>query len=126
MYITIVMGKVVLNKQATPQSKLNIETLQNVVSKNGKIKKRVMKFERKDGKDITYAFTQDIYDTFLKQGIKAENIYVQVMANRELTLKSLGETEFKDWDNEEYYMNRIDDTSEFLNNFQYVRICIME
>jgi hypothetical protein len=122
------MGKIALKKEATSAkpSKLNIETLQNVVSKNGKIKKRVIKFTRKDGEDISYAYTKDIYKTFLKQGIKPEDIYIQVMSNRELTLKSLGETDFKDWDSEEYYQNRVDDTSEFLNSFQYVRICIME
>jgi hypothetical protein len=120
------MGKVVLKKQAAPQSKLKIETLENVVSKNGKIKKRVVKFERKDGKDISYAYAKDIYKTFLNQGIKAENIYVQVMATRELTLKSLGEDDFKDWDSEIYYANRVEDPSEFLNSFEYVRICIME
>lgn len=46
-------------------------------------------------------------------GVKASNIYVQVMAHRELTLKSLSEDDFKDWDSEEYYSNRVQDSTEF-------------
>ena len=108
------------------KAKLNIEKLENSTTKNGKIRKRVFKYTRTDGKDISYAYAKDIYKTILDTGVEAENIYVQVMGHRELTIKSLGEDDFKDWDSEEYYSNRVKDGTPFLNNFKYVRICIME
>jgi len=106
--------------------KLNIEVLENIKTKNGLINKRVFKFTRKDGKDISYQFTKDIYQSILDTGIKSKDIYIQVMGHRELTLKSLGEDDLKDWDSDAYYENRVKDTKEFLNNFKYVRICVLE
>lgn len=108
------------------KGKLNVEKLENTKTKNGKIRKRVFKYTRNDGKNISYATTKDIYKTILETGVDPKNIYIQVMAHRELTLKSLEEEDFKDWDTEEYYSNRVKDSKPFMNNFQYVRICILE
>ncbi len=120
------MGKKITEKTPKSKGKLNIEVLQNIVSKNGIIKKRTIKYSRKDGKNITYEYAKDIYDTVLASGIKAENIYVQVMSHKELTLKALGEAGFKDWESEQYYENRVADASDHVNNIQFMRISIME
>jgi hypothetical protein len=108
------------------KGKLLIEPISNITSKNGKIKKRSIKYSRLDGKNITYAYAKDIYKTVLLSGVKAKDVYVQVMSHQELTIKSLGEEDFKDWESEEYYEDRVSDASDFVNNIKFIRITIME
>lgn len=108
------------------EAKFKIESLANVTTKNGKLKKRVTRYSLTSGKDLTYKDTQKIYQRYLSEGIAAENIYINVMAHRFLTLKSLGESEFKDWDSQEYYQNRVMDPGAFLNHFRFVQIVVLE
>ena len=106
--------------------KFNINKDESFTTNNGILKKRVYTYTRKDKKDITFKETEDIYKTILESGVKPEDIYIQVMANKFMTLKSRGSDKFKDWDTEEYYENRVQDIGRFLNHFEFVRICIME
>jgi len=106
--------------------KFNINKDESFTTNNGILKKRVFTYTRKDKKDITYKQTEEIYKTILESGVKSEDIYIQVMTNKFMTLKSRGSTTFKDWDSEEYYENRVQDIGRFLNHFEFVRICIME
>jgi hypothetical protein len=121
------MSKKIISKpKSILKGKLKIEPLSSITSKNGKIKKRSIKYSRVDGKNITYAYAKDIYKTVLLSGVKAKDVYVQVMSHQILTIKSLGEEDFKDWESEEYYEDRVADASDFVNNIKYIRITIME
>ncbi len=109
--------------------KYDAEISDRFSTRNGKITKRIIQITPLiPNENISLADVKRTYNSLItKNKISEKNVYIQVMAERELTLKSLGQTNFKDWDNEEYYKNK----AEFhdgtrLNNFAYVRICILD
>jgi len=109
----------------TDSKSLNVAVTENSTTKNGLISKKVITITKKNSKKhVSYEEIKQIYDHIIEK-TDPKDIYIQVMAHRELTLKSLGETDFKDWDNEEYYSNRVAYVGPHLNNFAYVRICIL-
>lgn len=109
-----------------PKKNLNV----NITNVKGKtISKKVITLtaeKNRNKKKVSINQIKSIYEYLINVKLVDESdIYIQVMAHRELTLKALGDTEFKDWTNEDYYSNRVIDKGVKLNNFEYARIVVM-
>lgn len=115
-------------KKVVTKPKLDVKLEQDIKTKNKAIHKRsfLCKYSGDTNKNITYKDAKKIYNTFIEDGINPRNVYVIAMVDRPYTLKSLTEDDFKDWDSEEYYSNRVADPGVFLNHFQWVRIVVLE
>ena len=109
------------------KKKLNV----NITNVKGKtISKKVITLtaeKNKNKKKVTLKQIKKIYDFLInKKLVDESSIYIQVMAHKELTLKALGDEDFKDWSNDEYFENRANDSARgALNDFEYARIVVM-
>ena len=104
--------------------KLNVQTSE-ITTKNNRINKKVVNLS-KEGKKVSIKEVRKIYDYLIKEKkVNEEDIYIQVMAHRELTLKSLGQGDFKDWEDDEYYENKVSWSGPRIDQIEYARIVIM-
>ncbi len=96
-------------------------------TKNGNIKQSVVTVTRKKANTkVSFKEVRKLYDYLIKEKkVNPEDVYIQVMTNRELTLKALNDDDLKDWDDEEYYENRVKQVGPALNKFEYARIVIL-
>lgn len=109
----------------TKKSKLIIKA-EEFETKNRLISSKSLRIERANKKQtVSIREVKNVYAMLLEKGIREEDVYVQVMVHKVLTLKSMNETDFKDWDLDEYYENKVNWVGPKLKKFAWARICVM-
>ena len=105
----------------------NIELTSEKKIKTGKSKEsnlRTFTINRKNNKDMNMANFKDVYNVFKKK-YGEEKLLVRAMNNTQFfTFKGFTDNGLNIQDFEEYYINKVDDTTKF-NMFNQVQISVL-
>ncbi len=95
-------------------------------TKNEAIMSKTLRIKRKQNELSTYADIKTIYDSIIEsKKFEAGHISIGVMTDSGyLTIKSFGEEDLKQWDDEDYYRDKA--LSERFNEYQFFDIYIMK
>lgn len=98
--------------------KFVVKEIENKTSKNKKVSWKTIRVGGKDNKTkLSYQDVETYYNRLLNMGYDSSQINIGVMGTEYRTMKGYNEDDLPDWDNDEYYRDRVKTPTKFNSYF---------